>query len=968
MKPNIIYRLAVLTACFLLVICTGCTDTNRSASQKQNIIYNSYRDIPGVTPEEIAAIEALKQKYTSFTIGMNYATEAFAKEDGSIGGYSQYFREWMSQLFGIPFETAIYEWDALIDGLASYEIDFTGDLTKTPERLATYYMTDPIAERYINSFRLADSDKLSVIAKERTLRYGFLSGTTTYWQVKTASDKSFMALFIDDYGTAVQYLRDGELDAFFEDSTAEAVFDAYSDIISENFFPLIYSPVSLTTANPELEPIINVVQKYLLQGGIAHLIDLYNNGHEDYLKHKLLMQLTPAEKAYIKQHADKPIPIVAETGNYPISFYNAPEQQWQGIALDVLKKIEEISGLKFEPLNKPNDNWQKILQMLETDEAAMITELVASPERRNRFLWTNTPYSTDYFALISTTDHENIKINQILYSSVALARDTVYEEVFLNWFPQHNNIVLFDSIDDCFDALERGEVDFMMGSRNLMLTLTNYFEKPWFKANIIFDHTYSSEFGFNINEKLLSSIVSKSQKLIDTESISERWTRKVFDYRSKMVRAKIPYLVGLAGLLGVVLVLVLILSIRIRKSSVELEKLVKQRTAELEVQTEAAQVASQAKSEFLSRMSHEIRTPLNAVIGMAQIARQTPGQPPKSVDSINKIIQASDHLLGILNDVLDMSKIESGKFLLAHEPFELNSAMSEVVNIIAQRCNEKGLNFTTNYAELPNICLIGDKLRLNQVLINLLGNAVKFTPAGNKIDFDVAVNQRYDACATLDFIVKDAGIGMTPDQMARLFTAFDQTDNSVALHYGGTGLGLAISQSLVHKMNGEIQVESAKNHGSTFSFSVTLPVSHTACAAALPEDSTPLDLHGRRLLLAEDVAINREIIIELLAVTGIAIDEAQNGLEAVQMFEQAPAGTYDLIFMDIQMPCLNGYEATQRIRALPNSDAKTVPIIAMTANAYKEDIDMSLASGMNGHLSKPVNISAIKQTLIKYLL
>lgn len=962
-----IQKSVFLIICALLLLCAGCSPKEPQQADTTYKVYSDYRDIPGVTPEEIAAIEALKLERDHFVIAMNYATEAFTGENGEIEGYSKYFREWLTALFGIPFETEIVEWDELIAGLASHEIDFSGDLTKTPERLHTYFMTDAIAERSIKYFRPEGSKKLNLIAKERMLRYGFLNGTTTYGQIKEASEEPFMALFVDDYDEAVRLLYTGEIDAFFEDSPAEAVFDEYGNMAAADFFPLIYLPVSLSTANPELEPIISVVQKYLDQGAIFHLIELYNMGHDDYLKHKLFMLLSHDEKEYLKQHQGVAIPLAAEFDNYPISFYNTQEDQWQGVAFDVLREIENLSGLRFEPVNGNTVEWHELQDMLEDGRAAIITELIPSADRRGHFLWPEDPYSVDYYALISTTEHEDIKINQILYSRIALAKGTAYEEVFLSWFPQHPNTAVYNTTDECFLALERGEVDFVMGSRNLMLSMTNYFEKPGFKTNIIFDRIYESSFGLNVQEQTLTSIISKTQKLIEMNVITERWTRKVFDYRGKLARAQIPYLIGVAILLAAVLALAVILLIRNRHSSVQMEKLVKQRTAELEIQTEAAKVASQAKSEFLSRMSHEIRTPLNAVIGMAQVARQIPEQPEKSLQAIEKIIKASDHLLGVLNDILDMSKIESGKFLLAKEPFDLRGAMIEVANIITQRCQEKGIEFSGNYENLPDLCLKGDKLRLNQVLINLLGNAVKFTNPQGHIVFEVNVLSQNDENASICFEVKDNGIGMSEEQLSRLFTPFDQTDRSVAVHYGGTGLGLAISQNLVQRMNGEIMVESVKDQGSRFYFTISQPLAEGECVETLQQTPDRIDLRGRRILLAEDVEINRVILTELLADTGLEIDEADNGLKAVEMFNNAPAYTYNLIFMDVQMPKLNGYEATERIRALDKDDAKTIPIIAMTANAYKEDIDMALQSGMNGHLAKPIDIVAIRKTLAEYL-
>ena len=955
----------ILILISVLLPCIG------SAAEQQKVypIYNNYYKVPNVTMEDISAIENLKGKYDKLTFGMNYSTEAFIQDDGTIGGYADLFCKWLSDFIDIPVEPQICDWDELISGLASNEINFTGELTSTPERLNIYYMTDPIAERPISYFYLAESESLNIIAKERPLRYAFLNGSTAYGFIKEASNEEFEAYHIEDYNQAVKLLEDGTIDAFFEDGTAEAAFDGYPNIKATEFFPLIYAPVSLTTQTEELKPIIDVVQKYLNQGAIFHLTELYNRGHEDYLNHKLYTQLSQEEKDYLNSHIydGSAIPVAAEFDNYPASFFNIREKEWQGIAIDVLKEISTLTGLNFQVTNEPTSTWPELLEKLDNGEVSIITELIPSAEREGNYLWTDKAYSEDYYALISKSEKADIKINQIRYSRVAFPADTAYQEVFTEWFPNHPNIAIYETTDECFVALEKDEVEFVMASRNLLLSVTNYLEKPGYKANIIFNRSYESSFGFNKNEEVLCSIINKAQNIIDTDSITDRWTRKIFDYRGKLAQTQLPYLFGVAILFGVIVIMLLFMFIKNKKASIVLEKTVKQRTEELEIQTKAAKVASKAKSEFLARMSHEIRTPLNAIIGMAQIAKQIPDQPEKTDHSISQILTASNHLLGILNDVLDMSKIESGKFTLSFEPFALRPAMEEVVNIIEQRCKEKSIVFKTSYEKLPATSVIGDKLRLKQVLINLLGNAVKFTDKNGIITFTTDIISENEEEIKIFFSVKDNGIGMTEEQIRHLFVAFEQADSSIAVHYGGTGLGLAISQNLVKQMNGLIEVKSELKSGSEFYFTLTLKKTKETVENLENKDDLLPDLSNKRILIVEDVEINRVILAELLSECNLQIEEAEDGNKAIEMISSNKSGYYDLIFMDIQMPILNGYEATKVIRNMDKEDAKTIPIIAMTANAYKEDIEKALENGMNGHLAKPIDIIEVKQTIKRYL-
>ena len=384
---------------------------------------------------------------------------------------------------------------------------------------------------------------------------------------------------------------------------------------------------------------------------------------------------------------------------------------------------------------------------------------------------------------------------------------------------------------------------------------------------------------------------------------------------------------------------------------------------------EEAESASASKSAFLANMSHEIRTPLNAVIGMSRIAQQS--LLPKSGlalekarHSIGETITASMHLLEILNDILDMSKIESGKFMLADDPFVLKNALKEVQAIVSQRCVEKSLHLITNIASLPDVTVLGDRLRIKQVLINLLGNAVKFTDVGGDIRLLISSEEK-SGYLQLSVSVEDTGIGMTEEQKSRIFMAFEQADKATQARYGGTGLGLAISQHMIRLMGGVIHVNTAPGEGSSFYFDIVLPITE-AESNVISTETVPIpDLSGKRILLAEDIEINRIILSELLSETGVTIDEVVDGRQAVTAFERSSEGYYSLIFMDIQMPVLDGYEATREIRGLSRPDARSIPIIAMTANAYREDVEKALNSGMNGHLAKPLNFEDVLRLLSK---
>jgi signal transduction histidine kinase/CheY-like chemotaxis protein len=403
---------------------------------------------------------------------------------------------------------------------------------------------------------------------------------------------------------------------------------------------------------------------------------------------------------------------------------------------------------------------------------------------------------------------------------------------------------------------------------------------------------------------------------------------------------------------------------------VDVENELRSTQVELESAAAAANRASESKSAFLARMSHEIRTPMNAIIGMANIAKRKLQDDKSGRDellaNIHQIEISSAHLLGLLNDILDISKIEAGKIELSEESFNLPKLISSVGGIIRPRCQEKNILFTVNQDNLNFDNYISDPLRLRQVLINLLGNAVKFTPECGEITFDLRQAEHEDGRNKIFFSVNDSGIGIPPSQMDMLFKPFEQLGGHITRQFGGSGLGLSISQSIVQLLGGEIKAQSIEGKGSTFSFELWLKEDSSYQEADPQALNDFTSFSGKRALLVDDVEINRIIVMEQLSETGMIIDEAGDGVVAVDKFRSSNIGFYDMIFMDVQMPNMNGYDAARAIRAMDRPDATSVPIIAMTANAFKEDVDQAIASGMNGHMAKPLDAEKLMELLFSF--
>jgi PAS domain S-box-containing protein len=1084
---------AILAAIFLLIIPSAC---HKSAATKpgEPLTFISYLGIPGVTGDEIKAVEELRKKTPFFIYGMQASAETFTGENGEIKGYSALFCKWLSQLFGILFKPTLYKWDDLVAGINSNEIDFTGEMTATDERRKIYFMTDTIVERTIKTCRLADSKPIAELIQSRPLRCCFLEGTTTINNVTSHLYGEFKIIEVNDYPTAYNWLKSREADVFFDEGQGEEVFNMYDDIIVEDVFPVIYSPVSLTTKNPALRPVISIMQKALQNGAMDYLAELYKRGENEHRRHKLFIRLSDEEKAYIQNHPV--VSFAAEYDNYPISFYNKYENKWQGIAHDVLRKLEALTDLTFKTTNDQYTEWSELLSSLESGKTSMLSELLYLEERVGLFLWPRSVIMTDNFALISKSDYPAIGINDILRIKVGLIKNTAYTSLFRNWFPDHKNTMLYENTDAAFDALVRGEVEMVMANLSQLLMLTNYYELTGYKANFVFNYTSESTFGFNRNEAILCSIVDKALGFVDTRGISGQWMRKTYDYSAKLARSQRPWLISAAALFFCILVLLFILFQRKRREGKQLETLVQKRTNELVIQSatltaafdatldlifckdldsrfircnktfenyfnvreediigkgdtdvlgmpaevaeefkerdrkvisdgrtliieeyipaadgtrqlfetskvpmtqngrtvgvlavahniterkemeERALSASRAKSAFLANMSHEIRTPMNAIIGMTSIGKSADNAGRKDY-CFTKIEGASSHLLGVINDILDMSKIEANKFELSPVEFNFEKMIRSAVNVINFRVDEKQQRLTVQIDKKIPKNLITDEQRLVQVITNLLGNAVKFTPENGSISLDAGFLEEKDGLCTIEITVRDTGIGITPAQQENLFNSFQQAEVSTTRRYGGTGLGLAISKSIVEMMGGTIRVESEQGKGAAFIFTIQAKKSdrvndavngHPEAEHNVKEEEPVLVgiFAGRRILLVEDVEINREIMLALFEPTKLEMDCAENGAEAVRKFSAAP-GRYELIFMDIQMPEMDGYEATRHIRALDMPKAKTVPIIAMTANVFREDIEKCIEAGMNSHVGKPLNFIEVLEKLKGYL-
>lgn len=401
-----------------------------------------------------------------------------------------------------------------------------------------------------------------------------------------------------------------------------------------------------------------------------------------------------------------------------------------------------------------------------------------------------------------------------------------------------------------------------------------------------------------------------------------------------------------------------------------------ERIAKAESERDRAVETANARTDYMNQMSHEIRTPLNGIEGMISLAREHHAEEPRLMDDLSRASQLSAYLLSLINDMLDMSRLNSGRVRIDEAPFDMRLFADEIERMFASQAADKGLKYSVELEDCENVFVVGDRMRLSQIVINFISNALKFTESGGNVAVTIREMYRSDGSVSYMLRVRDTGKGMDPRYISKIFKPFEQEDRTIARRYGGTGLGMAITSALVDLMDGEIVVDTEPGRGSTFSAYIPLRLATPEQVEDLKRKDQTLEtasdsigssftyqFEDKRFLLAEDNEINAMIVIELLARRGASVDRAENGQAVVERFRSMPAGTYDAILMDIQMPVLNGWEAAEHIRALEREDAAAIPIIALSANDYTEDVERSRRAGMNGHVGKPIDLNVLKAQL-----
>ena len=526
-----------------------------------------------------------------------------------------------------------------------------------------------------------------------------------------------------------------------------------------------------------------------------------------------------------------------------------------------------------------------------------------------------------------------------------------------------DRVEFFHNASDALEAVNRGEIDFVYGLASYMEyeIQKNHFTNvvPVTLVNDRMDVSFALA---KPADPELLTIINKAVNSISSDRRNELMDQNLISVGSGQLSLTELIYANPFMFIGVLTTLLLILV-----TSVLWFNRMRVKSAVMQSSLEKAEAENRAKGAFLSRMSHELRTPMNAVVGLAELAGMTEGVPENVREMLVKLRASSHYLLDLINDILDMSRLDSGMLETASEPFSLEELLGELRTMMETEAGKRGL-ICEMEADVDHSRVTGDSIRLRQVLMNLLSNAFKFTPEGGTVTLRVTEKTGVNGSADFDFRVTDTGVGIAPEDQERIFDTFEQMGTNYSRSQG-TGLGLPISRSIVQLMGGELRVKSEPGHGSEFYFTLTLPLDSLSeeCEDGNPMVTDDNLLEGVRILLAEDNDLNAEIAIQLLELKGAQVSRSENGRLAAERFAASAPGEFQAILMDIQMPEMNGLEATRAIRAMDRPDAAVIPIVAMTANVFKEDVDAAMEAGMNGFEGKPLDVEHLYRQLCRLL-
>lgn len=892
---------------------------------------------------------------------------SWTAEDGTHHGMLVDYLNEIAKYTGWEYEYIDTKGPAMLNEFVEGKYELMGGNYYIPA-LEKYYAYPNYNMGYSRSLLLARSDDRSIHSYDLESMNGKTIGVYENARENIRRLKEFMAInglycniryykqedMVGKIGL-YPYLAKGEIDLLL--NNVAHISDSVRVVVAYDSQPYY---IVTNPGNKEVLDGLNMALERILDANPNFAAERYAVNFPDRLVN---IQLSDRDLEYVNER--KTITVAVPENWYPLYCKETPLKNHTGIMADVLDEIKSFTGLRFSYVYAKN--YADAIRLIqqgdadilgfflgdENDAAQLGLALSASYVSANNIIVRNKACSYPAPGLVGA-----LVENQRLPSGISVEK-----------------IRFYPSIKEALFAVNNGEADFIYGlSSRMEQDILRYHFTNLAPVTLVNDQ---SAISFALPIPVDPDLLTILNKAINNLSESERTVIRNRNLESIGVSEFSLTDFIYANPLQFMFIVMFVLSVLF--TALLLAIGARMKATVIQGNLKRAEAANLAKSEFLSRMSHEIRTPMNGIVGMSTIAMQNIDNTDKIKDCLEKVLMSSKHLLALINDVLDMSKIESGKVELRHESFNFRAFLQDFENLYGEQAKSKGISYETVLASDLEVQIIGDSLRLNQVLSNLLSNALKFTPAKGIIKLRVSKTGEDQENVYLRFEVIDTGCGIAEENYDKIFESFEQENVDVTYKYGGTGLRLSIVKRFTQLMGGGIHVTSVQGSGSTFT--VDLPFgkikesgkptrfSDIDGRSDLARDCYVIDydFKGKRILLVEDNELNREIAEELIGATGASVESAEDGVQAVKKFKESAEGYYDLILMDVQMPHMDGYEATRCIRALGRSDAQKVPIFAMTANAFAEDVQKSREAGMNAHISKPLNIRAVYKQMNRYL-
>ena len=924
------------------------------------------------TLQSVATVSAAEHEHRVVRIGyIDYNGFIVQDEDGSYSGYGVEYLERIAEYTGWEYEYVHDSWENHLKNLLTGEIDFVCHAQKTDERERNYlfskysigseanvlYVRKDDDRYYYNDFEVFDGMRIALMRdsfqNEEFAQYARQKGFEYTFRTYDTPEECFAALDA------------AEVDAVAMGSLA--LRTEYKVICRFGAAPFYF----MTGKNNRglVEELDDALGQIVVAGS-SFESNLYEKYYGDAGAEQEVI-LSREEAEFIE--AADPITVAFIPSRVPFS-YEGEDGELTGITVDIMDSLMEHSGFTFSYEMLPAG--MRVDEYLQMHPGTLIAgAMTENPMfQTDEYLVSDCFYSDDVALACLVGKEYDLNAGSQHYKLAIPRSYTALEQFIQKNYPQFE-IVMCTSTEECLQMVARGEVDFMAQNVNV---IRPYLANPHYEQITVVPTYFMEEksgiIALNTSEnRIVFGILNKCITALTQQEISQYTVDHTLSNQYHLTASDMIYKFRYALLaIAVLLVLIAVLVYAYVRQRVRNYNSLEEKNAQLVEAVAQADSASRAKGRFLARMSHEIRTPMNAVVGLTELARQHKEEPEQVEEYLNKIDSSSRVLLNIINDVLDMAAIENDKLKIAKNPFSLQEILASVETVYTTQFRQKNIKFTMDTEGVPAGQLIGDSLRVNQVLLNLISNAYKFTPEHGRVNVCVRESARRDGNAYYKFLVKDTGEGMTREMQERLFKPFEQEAADTAQKHGGSGLGLSITKNLVEMMGGSIDCKSRKGEGTTFT--VSLPfglVDETEETVELKKEKVPpapakeakdYDFHGKKILLAEDTVMNADILMDLLSIVNLEVAHAWNGEEAVAMFKEAEPGTYFAILMDVQMPKMNGYEAAKAIRDSGHPQAG-IPIYAMTANAFTEDVSAAINAGMDGHIAKPVDIRIVYEIL-----